>query len=74
MAFDSTDLANVETAMIDLATGKRVVQIEVGGKTRQFQPADLNKLQKLRSLIQADVNNAADGSGFLQKTSFKEPS
>ena len=74
MAFTSTDLANVEAAMIDLATGKRVVSVDFGGKTRQFQATDLNKLQNLRRLIQADVNAAADSSGFIHSVTFKDAS
>jgi len=72
MAFTSTDLANVESAMVDLATGKRVVMVDVGGKTRQFQSVDLDKLQRLRTLIKADINDTA-GNGFAHTVSFKDP-
>jgi len=74
MAFTSTDLSNVEQAIIDIATGKRIVEIEVGGKSRQFQAASLDKLQKLRSIIKADVNNASNNSGFVHSASFKDAS
>lgn len=71
MAFSSTDLANIESAMVDLATGKRVVMVDVGGKTRQFQSVDLNKLQKLRDMVKADINSSS-GTGFVNSVSFKD--
>jgi len=73
MAFTATDLANVEAAMVELATGSRVVEVEIAGKTIRYQPAQLQQIQRLRDLIQADVNNSSDSSGFLQSVSFKDP-
>jgi hypothetical protein len=73
MAFTSTDLAAIEAAMVAIASGERVVEVTIAGKIIKYQAADLNKLQQLRNLIQADVNNSADSSGFLQSVSFKEP-
>ncbi len=73
MAFTATDLTNVEQAMVDIATGKRVVQVDVGGKSRQFQAVSIDKLQKLRSIIQADINAAA-GTGFIHSAAFKDGS
>lgn len=71
MAFSATDLSNIEAAMVDLATGKRVVSVDVGGKVRQFQSVDLDKLQRLRTIIKADINDAA-GNGFVNSVSFKD--
>ena len=73
MAFTSTDLTAIEQAMVAIASGERVVEVTIAGKTIRYQAADLNKLQQLRNLIQADVNNSADGSGFIHSVSFKEP-
>ena len=73
MAFTSTDLTAIEQAMVAIASGERVVEVTIAGKIIKYQAADLNKLQQLRNLIQADVNNSADGSGFLHSVSFKEP-
>jgi len=73
MAFTSTDLTAIEQAMVAIASGERVVEVTIAGKTIKYQAADLNKLQKLRNMIQADVNNSADGSGFIHSVSFKEP-
>ena len=71
MAFTATDLANVESAMVDLATGKRVVSVDVGGKSRQFQAVDLEKMQRLRNMIKADIADAA-GNGFIHSVSLKD--
>jgi len=46
--------------------------VDVGGKTRQFQSVDLDKLQRLRTLIKADINDTA-GNGFAHTVSFKDP-
>jgi hypothetical protein len=73
MAFTSTDLTAIEQAMVAIASGERVVEVTIAGKTIKYQAADLNKLQQLRNMIQADVNNSADGSGFIHSVSFKEP-
>ena len=72
MAFTSTDLTTVETAIMDLASGKRVVQVDFGGKTRSFQATSIEKLQKLRNIIKSDIN-AAGGDGFMQNASFRDP-
>lgn len=74
MAFTSTDLTAVEAAMVAIASGERVTEVVIAGKTIKYQAADLNKLQALRNMIQADINSAADGSGFLQSVSFKDAS
>jgi len=73
MAFTSTDLTAIEQAMVAIASGERVVEVTIAGKTIKYQAADLNKLQQLRNMIQADINNSADGSGFIHSVSFKEP-
>jgi len=69
MAFTSTDLTAVETAIMDLAKGKRSVQVEYAGKTTSYQAADMDKLIKLRSLIQAELQPG----GFINKIKFVSP-
>jgi len=72
MAFTAANLTAVETAIMAIASGERVVEVTIAGKTIRYQATDLDKLQKLRNIITADVN--AGSSGFLQSTSFKDPS
>ena len=69
MSFTSTDLAAVEAAIIAIAEGKRSVQVDRAGKTTSYQAADLDKLIKLRSLIQAEIQPG----GFINKVKFANP-
>jgi len=55
MAFTTTDLTNVEAAIVSLATGARVVQGVINGKQVRWQESDMHKLQALRSIIQAEL-------------------
>lgn len=70
MAFTSTDLANVETAITELAIGQRVTQITIAGKTVTYQATDLRKLYELRSLIQAELQTS---KSFTNKAKFGNP-
>lgn len=72
MAFTSTDLTNVETAISDLATGSRVVSVTVGDKVINYQRVDLPELYKLRGIIKADLGTSGDG-GFFNKVQFDRP-
>jgi len=69
MAFSATDLANIESAIVEIAMGKRVVTVEVGGKTRSFQAAGIENLLRLRDVVKADIEDAA-GTGIFVKASF----
>ena len=55
MAFTSTDLENIESAIVELATGQRVVSLTIAGKTYQFAASNLDRLQQLRATIQAEL-------------------
>ena len=74
MAFSATDLANIESAIGEIVTGKRVVATEVGGQRREFQRVDLVRLMELRDAAMADVNAAAGTGGILKKVSFRDAS
>lgn len=55
MAYTATDLANIESAISDLVSGKRVVSREVAGKTTTFQAVNLDKLLVLKSQMEAEL-------------------
>lgn len=55
MAFNSTDLANIETAIINLATGAHEVEVMIRNKKVRYAEVDLSKLQQLRAIIQAEL-------------------
>ena len=60
MAYSSTDLANIQSAITSLATGTRKVSVQINGKRVDYAPADLDQLTRLRDQAQAEVS-AADG-------------
>ncbi|MFW9899922.1 MAG: gpW family head-tail joining protein [Candidatus Thorarchaeota archaeon] len=60
MAFTSSDLTSVESAITDLSTGTRVVLVRFSsGKTIQYSESNLDDLIKLRALIKRDINLTA---------------
>ncbi len=71
MAYSQTDLDNVQTALVLLATGKRAVRVTVGGKTLEFANPDISKLRQLLSEIKADVAAAAGGSQYYLTSTSK---
>ena len=55
MAFTQSDLDTVEAAILELATGQQVVKASVAGRDMQYTAAELDKLERLRSTIQAEL-------------------
>jgi len=55
MAYTSADLASVQAAIVALATGDRIASVSLGGKTIEYSPAGLAKLEILRSNIKAEL-------------------
>ena len=53
MAFTSTDLASIEAAIIEFATGTREVQVAIGGKLIKYAETDIDKLEALATRIKA---------------------
>lgn len=70
MAFTSTDLSNVEDAIIALATGQRAVQVVIGGKSITYSSAKLSELRRLRDLIRSELEASA---GPFNKVRFDAP-
>jgi len=61
--YTTTDRTNVKEAIIDLATGKRVTQTEIGGKTREFHATSLPALRALLEEINAELDADSEISG-----------
>ena len=59
MSYTEANLADVQAAILALATGTRVVNFSMGGKTFQYAPAQLNDLKALRDEIKSEVDSAA---------------
>jgi len=61
--YTTSDRDNVKNAIIDLATGKRVVQVDVAGKTREFHSTNIKAMRALLEEIQADLASSSEISG-----------
>ena len=59
MAYTSTDLANVKTAIVALSTGERAVSVSFGDKQFKYSEVDLDQLRRLRTEIQAELRVAS---------------
>ena len=59
MAYTSTNLVAVQTALLALATGDRVVSVSMEGQTIEYGRADITKLEALRSSIIAEINRTS---------------
>lgn len=51
MAFTSTDLSNIEAAIVALATGTREVSVSINGKRIDYAECDIDKLTSLKTII-----------------------
>jgi hypothetical protein len=72
MAYSAADLAAIESAILELAQGKRVVSVTgMDGRTVQWQQADLDKLIALRNQIQSESQAAAGRPRFVLTSTSK---
>jgi hypothetical protein len=71
MGYSEADLAAIETAILELAQGKRVVSVTMDGRTVQWQQADLDKLIALRNQIQSESQAAAGRPRFVLTSTSK---
>lgn len=69
MAYSSTDLNNVENAIVNLATGARVQSVNLGGKTIEYGRADMEKLEKLRGRIILELRRNTTTNCIIMRTS-----
>lgn len=56
MAFTAADLTSVETAIMDLVRGERIVKVTIDGETVEYMQTDINKLRAMKAEIQSDVD------------------
>ena len=59
MAFSLQDLAQVETAIIRLASGSSVVRVTIGDKALEYQSSDIDRLKNLRKEIQSVLRSSS---------------
>ena len=71
MSYTEADLNNVKNALLNLAMGKRVVSVSLANKSIQYAQADMEKLEKLLAVIQADLDAAAGQPSFYLTSTSK---
>lgn len=59
MAFTQTDLDNIDTAIVALATGTRVGSVTIGDHLIKYADTTLDAMRSLRQIVKADVEAAA---------------
>jgi len=55
MAFSASDLASIESAIMALMTGERVVRVTMGDKTIMKSEVDLSKLEAAAARLRAEL-------------------
>lgn len=70
MAYTQTDADNIQTAIINLATGKRRVRVTIGDRTTEYGQAQLTELKVLLGEIKAEL---ASARSFINKVKFNRP-
>ncbi len=71
MAYTTTDLTNVESAIIALATGTRKVRLSMGDKSIEFGAAQIEDLKRLRADILAELPATSTRKSFFLTTTGK---
>ena len=56
MAFTSTDLTNVDAALMALARGQRKVRLTMGDKSIEYSDINIDKLKSFRNEIAAELS------------------
>ena len=65
MSYTAADLTKVQSAIVALAEGTRVVSVTVNGKTILYSPAQIKELQTLRDAMQTEIGSTATRRRFV---------
>lgn len=57
MAFTQADLDSIDTAIVALATGRRVGSVTVAGERIDYGTTSLDELRRLRAIVSAEVQS-----------------
>ena len=63
MAFSSSDLSAVNSAIITLAT-RDATRVEIDGRVVEYRRSDIPHLLRLKSAIENDIAKASDSGGI----------
>lgn len=61
MAFTTTDLANIEAAIVKVAVGTRAIECTIDGDTVVYQKSDIKDMMALRDQIRQELASTATG-------------
>ena len=73
MAYTQTDLDDLEAAIKQKITGKRVRSRDTAGKTTEFADCSLSDMYKLRDIMISDIQAASNTGGCFNKVRFDNP-
>ena len=71
MAYTQQNLNGIEQAIVDLAKNKRVVRVNIKGKSIEYSQANINELKNLRAEIKAELQAAEGRPRFVLTTTRK---
>lgn len=71
MAYTSTDLAAINTAIANLMAGDRVVRFQKGDQLTEYGQANLGQLRELRSEIISSINASSGRGRFFRASTSK---
>ena len=71
MAFTATDLTNIDAALVALARGQRKVRLTMGDKSIEYSNVDIDKLQKFREVVAAELAASSAAPRYFLTSSSK---
>jgi hypothetical protein len=57
LAFTQADLDSIDTALVALSTGRRVVSVVIAGERIEYAAANVDDLLKLRGIVSGAVQS-----------------
>ncbi len=69
--YTQEDLNIVQSAIVALASGKRIVQVRINGKVLQYAQSDLTELRRLRDEIKTEVFATSTRPRHVKTTTSK---
>ena len=69
--FTGTDLENVNCAINQIVSGKRLITLQLGDRTDQWQATRLEELLELRDRIASEINAGATTQATRRPTAYR---
>lgn len=74
MIYEQAHLDEIDLALMNLASGSSVQEIETLGKRVRYTPASMNQLLAYRGFVESRVLSATNSGGCFNKVAFYDPS